>query len=42
VSADPSPSPDDLATEAAIALRIEHWGADGTRSLTILRRIDWI
>ena len=30
----PSPSPDDLAAEAAIAFRIEHWGADGVRSLT--------
>jgi magnesium transporter len=39
VSAGPSPSPEGLALEAAIALQIEHWGADGSRSLTGLQAL---
>ena len=34
VSAGPSPALDGLAAEAATALRVEHWGEDGARSLT--------
>lgn len=39
MSAGPSPSPEGLALEAAIALQIEHWGADGSRSLTGLQAL---
>jgi magnesium transporter len=39
VSADPSPAPDGLAAEAAAALRIEHWGEDGARTLTGLEAL---
>jgi magnesium transporter len=39
VSAGPSPSPDGLTTEAATALRIEHWGEDGARTLTGLEAL---
>src|SRR5450759_2843286 len=33
-SADPSAWSDALVTEAATALRVEHWGKDGSRTLT--------
>ena len=39
MGAGPSPSPDGLAAEAASALRIEHWGADGARTLTGLEAL---
>jgi len=39
VGAGPSPSPDGLATEAKTALRIEHWGEDGARTLTGLEAL---
>ena len=39
MGAGPSPSPDGLAAEAASALRIEHWGADGPRTLTGLEAL---
>ena len=34
MSADPSAWSDALVTEAATALRVEHWGKDGSRTLT--------
>ena len=39
VSAGPSPSPDQVAMEAATALRIEHWGEAGSRTFTGLEAL---